>query len=235
MKPATTYKRPEDHVYLDVPVRDTHHKLIIGRLMSHFGVAAGDKIVEVGSGSGRYTDLMLDMGLKVAATEPDAVLAQKLRARLDGRPGLDVHEVAADNLDEIVAGARLVCGYHVLHHLDERTLLKLRETFEKQAASNRNFAGWFFLEPNPVNPLWVISVIITPGTTLSEERGVWRWSYYDKTLGGEVKSMFLGAVGLFPPRPFVAALPDWAQRIGSRLAPIRDPFHIYAVYGDKTR
>jgi SAM-dependent methyltransferase len=236
MKPGTTYRKPNDHVYLDASITDHHHKAILKRLMAGFGIKPGDRVLEVGAGSGRYTQALLSLGYKVVATEPSDALITKLRQRLPEREDLEVHQVTSEDILPVAQDVRLVCGFHVLHHIDRERLALLGSALAHLWSSLPAFGGWFFLEPNPNCPLWPLSILTTSATSFTEERGVWRWGCYDETLGtGEDRSTLLGSVGLYPPKPFVAKLPEWVQERGVCLKPLRDPLHIYAIYGRRRK
>ena len=90
MKLQTTYVRPELHTYLDATLTDLHHHRILTTLMNYFGLRPGDAVIEIGSGSGRYTEWLLRYGLHVTAVEPDPQLIGKLERRLEGARQLRV-------------------------------------------------------------------------------------------------------------------------------------------------
>jgi FkbM family methyltransferase len=57
-------------------------------------VAPGDLVFDIGANLGNRTDIFLALGARVVAVEPQAEIAQSLRARLDGNPNLTVLECA---------------------------------------------------------------------------------------------------------------------------------------------
>lgn len=65
---------------------------LINRLVDAAGISAGDRILEVGPGTGTLTEALLERGAQVIACELDRGLAQLLRDRLGDRPGFRLIE-----------------------------------------------------------------------------------------------------------------------------------------------
>lgn len=65
---------------------------MIRKLVDASGVGAGDRVMEVGPGTGTLTEELLDRGCEVTACELDRGLAQLLRERLGGRVGFTLIE-----------------------------------------------------------------------------------------------------------------------------------------------
>jgi hypothetical protein len=221
---------PAPH-YLNGKVADAHHRMILDDLLTRFEVRAGQRVVEVGAGSGRYTEALLDRGLEVIVIEPDPALVGLLRTRLGGRPGLDVRQVTVGECGDCFAAAHLVCGFHVLHHL---TLTELGALAAKLNRSpdclHPRFRGWFFLEPNPLSPLYPVQIALSPAMRWREERGIWNNDY--AVLGSRGTTPWLGNIGLFPPRQWVDRMPDILVRAGATLSRLRSPVHCYTVFGE---
>ena len=229
MTTTTTYQEPEKHTYLDAQIVDEHHARILDNLLRMLNIKAGDRVMEIGAGSGRQSKLLLDRGLRVVALEPDPFLAGKLRERLSSEQNLEILEGAAGADLPFPDDLRLVCGFHVLHHLDTQTLKNLKESFEL-LRRKQPFAGWFFLEPHPHNLLYPLQILITPGMQFKEEKGIWRKDW-GQLLGEPGKPPVLGDVGIFPPRPFLSSLPSKLQGFGTMPSTSCIIPRIYRVYG----
>jgi len=65
---------------------------LIRRLVDAAGVGEGDRVLEVGPGTGALTEHLLERGCAVVACELDRGLADLLRERLGGRPGFTLIE-----------------------------------------------------------------------------------------------------------------------------------------------
>jgi Ribosomal RNA adenine dimethylase len=226
-----TFQESGGHRYLNGHVLDDHHRMILDSVLAQFRVTAGDRVIEIGAGSGRYTEALLARGLRITVVEPDLDLLERLRRRLGHRSELTVRDGTIADCDAFEV-AHLVCGFHVLHHLSSRELGALSSKLDASARGVRqDFKGWFFLEPNPVSPLYPIQIALTRAMRWREERGIWTNNY--AVLSRDRNQVpRLGDVGLFPPRPWVARLPGVLRRSGAALSRHRSPVHCYTVYGE---
>ena len=69
--------------------RPTYPSELFDTIVEITGVAAGDRVLEIGAGTGKATDGFVARGLRVTAAEPSAGMAAVLRSR---RPEVVVHE-----------------------------------------------------------------------------------------------------------------------------------------------
>lgn len=226
----TTYAEPERHAYLHPPI-DPHHSDGVARILDALGVKASDLVIELGAGSGRFTEVILDLGVRVLAIEPDPVLLKGLESRLAGRDGVTffpgtIDKVTAEDLHAAVA----VIGFHVLHHLDRKSLEDLADRLRGEL-DRPTFRGFAFLEPNPWSPLFPIQIAFTPGMRFREERGLWGNDYAGVFAPRGVPVGTLGHQGLIPPplarRLPKSLLPD--MPLATRRA---QPFYLYRVIGN---
>lgn len=229
----TTYAEPERHAYLHPPI-DPHHRDGVARILDALGVEAGERVIELGAGSGRFTDVVLDLGVRVLAIEPDPILLSGSRERLAGREGIAFFEGTIENVAaEDLHSAAAVVGFHVLHHLDRKSLEALADRLRAEQ-DRPTFRGFAFLEPNPWSPLFPIQIALTPGMRFHEERGLWGNDYAAVFAPRGVAVGTLGHQGLIPP-PLARRLP------GSLLPgmPLRtqtaQPFYLYRVIGHVLR
>lgn len=233
MKPQTAYERPELHTYLDATLQDPHHERILTTVMRYFDLRPGDSVIEIGSGSGRYTEWLLAYGLHVTAVEPDRHLMQKLEQRLQGARHLRLVQSDIAGMRQHALDARAVCGFHLLHHLDAPTLAALADAVHDIHDRGRHFIGWFFLEPNPRNVLYPLQILMTHGMRFGEEAGIWRNDYRSAFVSLCRDSCELGTIGLFPPRAALAHLPGWLLRRGTDLKSGRSLLRLYTLYGHR--
>lgn len=233
MGETSTYENPLDHIYLDSPITDFHHNAIIDHILQRFDLKPGRRVVEIGAGSGRFTRMLLERGFEVVALEPEPALVKKLRQNLASFPGWHLEQKRAESCFSTTPDADFVCGFHVLHHLTPGILSQLRENLERYARHNKDFAGWLFLEPNPLNLLYPLQILTTPGMRFAEEKGIWSRDL-SALLTGDKKAAFLGTIGLIPPRPFTRYLPKTVQSLGTELSPKRSILRLYSVFGETT-
>lgn len=228
MTAKTLYNRPEDHTYLDVPITDRHHAFLISEMMRFLGLARNDLVVELGAGSGRYTQLLRAAGLQVLAFEPDPFFAAKIKEHFANDDGVSVVQGLLTTTAEVPDCCRAVVGFHVLHHLNSDHLRELRLTIDNQN-DHPAFKGWLFLEPNPLNVLWYLLILIIKGQTFREEKGMWV-NDYDKHLGYGT-SVCQGDFGFFPPRQAIKGIADRWCRLFGVIDGRKSPFRIYRLFG----
>jgi 16S rRNA A1518/A1519 N6-dimethyltransferase RsmA/KsgA/DIM1 with predicted DNA glycosylase/AP lyase activity len=94
----TLYESSLSHSYLDYDIVDYHHLHIIENLLRYFRINKGETILEIGSGTGRYTKQLLLSGLKVIATEPDHLLHKKLCRRLCDFKDVEIYRYGVKEL-----------------------------------------------------------------------------------------------------------------------------------------
>lgn len=221
------YINPESHKYLDTQISDIHHQLIVRNMMKTLRAIPGDVLVELGAGSGRYTELLLNMGYRVIAIEPDPVLANKLTERLSAVEGLII--INANPLDRTLYpdDVKAICGFHVLHHIRNEELNELYNLFADLLSSKRFLSGWLFLEPNPLNPLYLIQICLTEGMRITEEIGIWQ-KYPKRHFKGARD--IRGTCGWLPPRRWTGKLGQLCA-LGTSLSSHRMIWNSYQLIG----
>lgn len=225
------YKSSVDHSYLDTDIKDLSHRLIVTNLLTGFGIKPGDTVIEIGPGTGRYTSLLLSFGVKVIAFEPDDYLYSRFQTRLGSSPDVECHQRPIKEISAETFDISLLCGFHVLHHLDKENLLALSDLCNSFAKLSRAFKGWFFLEPNQCNPLYSLQILTTRGMSFSEEKGIWRFDYPELAAAAQGQSCFLGSVGVWPPRRIIQRLPERLQTIATTLKKSTNCYSLYRIYG----
>jgi SAM-dependent methyltransferase len=130
----------------------------------------GERVCEWGAGMGRFSVLFAHRGCALTAIELSPQLAAICRQNLGDRPQ---SRVEVGDILEVTEGLEpsytLLAGFFILHHLQE-----LEPYF--RAAQRLLLPGgrFVFVEPNPLNPLYLVQILCTPGMRLREESGVYR-------------------------------------------------------------
>jgi hypothetical protein len=206
LKPSTLYSNANAHGYLDESIEDPHQRAVVQCVIQQAQLCAGDHIIEIGAGSGRYTRLLLDLGLHVTATEPDDALRAKLEALRSDTCTISSASAGVAPIPEDVVG---VVGFHVLHHLNAHTIEALEHTIA-QAQTRDTWRGAAFLEPNPLNPLYLLQILASSSMRVSEEFRLWAWRFHRRGPGtlhvpahvGVVPPAIARRTGISPAKPF---------------------------------
>jgi SAM-dependent methyltransferase len=137
----------------------------IDKLSATANLSAGQKILEIGAGTGKFTLPMLENGLDIVSND----LSPVLLAKLDSSGGK--RSICCDVLDlpEHVVGERFdrIIGFFVLHHLINFD--NVFQTLAMIAASGGQIA---FCEPVAVNPLYYLQILLTPGMSFRGEPSI---------------------------------------------------------------
>lgn len=131
-------------------------------------VSPSDRILEVGCGMGRYTLLLAERGCPVEGLDPSPVLLNRLQEYNHGRFQIPLHCSAIEDATANHTGAfDVILGFFVLHHLHE-----LQKPFAAMATLLKPGGRVVFLEPNPLNILYYLQMLITPGMTWKGDGGI---------------------------------------------------------------
>lgn len=199
-----------------MPTGSPYHRRHVDELLSFAKVTAGDRLLEVGCGMGRYTLILAERGIDVTGLDLSPVLLERLRAYAG-----DLYELplfAADILnppEEFCRQFDVVAGFFTLHHLHV-----VDNCLAAMVSLLKPGGRLIFLEPNAYNPLYYIQIAFTPGMTWQGDKGVLamrkgavlRAMEHAGLVGLEVKRF-----GFFPPflanRPTGRILESWLERV----------------------
>lgn len=127
----------------------------IDRLSADAGLQPGQRILEIGAGTGKFTVPLLARGLDIVGNDLSPVLLEKFAAA-GGQKSIccDVldlpGQVGAERFDRII-------GFFVLHHL-----IEFDRVFEALAKVARPGGVIAFCEPVAWNPLYYLQILLTP-------------------------------------------------------------------------
>jgi SAM-dependent methyltransferase len=198
------------------PADSSYVRRQVDRLVAFAGLAAGERVLDVGCGMGRYTFALADRGLVVEGLDLSEALLERLREFDGGRYRIPLHCAdVVDPPDELRGRFDAVVGFFTLHHLHDLT-----GCLRAMGSLARPDGRVVFLEPNPFNPLYYIQMLVVPGMSWSGDRGI---------LSMRERNVFraMGAAGLanpaverfgfFPPfvvnRGFGPRLEDALERV----------------------
>lgn len=148
----------------DTPYLNRH----VDELLASAEIGAGDRVLEIGCGMGRYTLLLAERGVRVEGLDLSSVLLERLASFDEQRHRIPLH--CADVLDppaELLGGFDAVVGLFALHHLHD-----IPASLRSVARLLRPGGRVAFCEPNPLNPLYYVQIAVRPGMTWSGDRGI---------------------------------------------------------------
>ena len=137
------------------------------RTIDPLQLPTGARVLELGCGLGRFTELLLARGHHVTALDLSPALVERLEKTL-ASPRLTVAAGRAEDLGRLVTGTfDAVVGFFFLHHLEapDEVLAAARSVL----APGGRLA---FCEPNAFNPLVYVQVAVTPGMSFRGEPGI---------------------------------------------------------------
>jgi 2-polyprenyl-3-methyl-5-hydroxy-6-metoxy-1,4-benzoquinol methylase len=185
----------------------------VAELMREGKLLAGDRVLEVGCGMGRYTLLLAELGLRVEAMDMSAWLLERLDEFNCGRFEIPLH--CCDLIEhppEMAGRFDAVVGFFMLHHVHD-----LDHCLAGMRRLVRPGGKVLLLEPNPFNPLYYPQILLTPGMKWQAERGMLRMrrrdvfpAFHQAGLCGANLTRF----GFFP--PFLANR-GWGRTLESLL------------------
>ena len=184
-----------------VPRRSAYLERHVDELVRFADLTHEDDTLEIGAGMGRYTIPLLERGYRVEALDLSPVLLARLAEYNAGRPRPGLH--AADIADppaELEGRFDAAIGFFTLHHLHD-----LGACFGGIRRVLRPGGRVVFLEPNPLNPLYYVQMLITPGMTWEGDGGIVRMrpkTVFDALAASGFERCRLSSFGFFP--PFIA-------------------------------
>jgi SAM-dependent methyltransferase len=180
-------------------------------------LSPGERVLDVGCGMGRYTFALAERGLAVEGLDLSQELLDRLRAFDGGQFDIPLH--CADVLyppTELEGGFDAVLGFFTLHHVhDIRACLRSMTRLVKPGGRI------VFLEPNPLNPLYYVQMIVVPGMSWQGDKGILTMrasTVFDAMKAAGLERLVLRRFGFFP--PFVTNR-RWGPRVESVFERVR--------------
>jgi SAM-dependent methyltransferase len=167
------YDEADKHTHLAFDAASTYAKDLTDHLRHALQLTAGDRVLEVGAGAGRFTLHLAPYCRTVAALDTSPALLGALEQQ--SPPGSAVEPVCASVFDLPgpfgPASFDAVCGFFILHHLPDHEKL-----FGLIRGSLKPGGRVAFVEPNRLNPLFLVQVAVSREMTWEAERGMFTFS-----------------------------------------------------------
>ena len=195
-----------------VPVGSPYLERHVTEALGFASLGSDARVLEVGCGMGRYTLLLADR-VRVEGLDLSEVLLERLRKYDGGRHRIPLHCAdLADPPAELVGRFDAVMGFFMLHHVHD-----LAGCFSGAARLVRSGGSVVFLEPNALNPLFYVQILVTPGMTWEGDGGVARMRrgvIFEAMRKAGLEQLALRRFGFFPP---LLANRPWGRRFEARL------------------
>ena len=176
----------------------------MSQVLTRTGLANAKTILEVGSGSGRFTFHLIRKGLRLTAFDFSEEMLTCL-SQAAQRQALNHGQLLVKSGDITKAGELFgveqfdtIIGFFLLHHLeDARLALKALRGILKKGGE------LIFIEPNRLNPLFLAQVFFFRDMTWQGEKGTFRhgaWDYRDCMEEAGYTNVEIRKFGFFPPQ-----------------------------------
>jgi SAM-dependent methyltransferase len=170
----------------------------VDELVRFADLVEGERVLDVGCGMGRYTFPLAERGLRVEGLDLSQTLLDRLDGFNAGRYEIPLHRADVIDLADALHGQfDAVVGFFTLHHLHD-----LRVSYAAMARLVRPGGRVVFLEPNPLNVLYYVQIVVAPGMTWQGDKGILKMRPHTVFAAMEaagLSSRSITRFGLFPP------------------------------------
>jgi SAM-dependent methyltransferase len=189
----------------------------VERLVCLAALERGERVLDVGCGMGRYTFALADRGLVVEGLDLSEALLERLRTFDDGRYEIRTHR--GDILHpprELRGGFDALVGFFTLHHLHD-----LHGCLRSMRDLTKPGGRIVFLEPNPLNVLYYIQMLVVPGMSWKGDKGILNMrerTVFSAMESAGLENLALQRFGFFPP---LVTNRSWGPQLEARFERVR--------------
>lgn len=181
------YNKEKKHKYMDI---DNYDRLIFDYIYSLNLKNA--TVLEIGSGFGRYTKALSLVSKKVVSVEPNNYMFDILNKSFEKERNVELVKADIKYLatKQELINIDYIFLVHVLHHLQPEIFKLIKKLVDKLRAK------LIIIEPNHLNPLFLIQIIINKDMKFKEERRMFIDNsgllYKQYFLDKKIKRRFIG-------------------------------------------
>ena len=195
-----------------IPTESTYVNRHIERLCRFSNLSTNERILEVGCGMGKYTLPLAKGRLRIEGVDLSPVLLEHFDKFNEDKHNIPLHCFDILECPPAFEGRfDVVLGFFTLHHL-----VDLNEAFDAFTHYIRPGGRIVFFEPNGLNPLYYIQIMITPGMSWAGDKGLRNMTKRKLTAASRdagFKDLKMECFGMLPPvlmnRRFGPPLEDW--------------------------
>jgi len=192
------------HEHLRPRKQDFYAEKLVASIAESIDLGAGDRVLEVGAGFGRFTFALLERCHSVVAADLAPRTLEALEHLRDER-GIAAErctsrclDISAFDPNTLGERFRFLVGFFVLHHLPD-----LHDAIARLAVLLEPGGQMAFIEPNRRNPLFLAQVACCSDMTWAEEKGLFRLSHSgvaDAFRAAGLEPAPVRRFGFFPPQ-----------------------------------
>ena len=189
----------------------------VDRLVRFAALEPGDRVLDVGCGMGRYTFALADRGLAVEGLDLSQALLERFRAFDNGRYRIPLY--CGDVLhppSELRGNFDALVGFFTLHHLHD-----LGGCLQSMRTLARPGGRIAFLEPNPLNVLYYVQMLVVPGMSWNGDKGILNMRprvVAEAMEKAGLENLALERFGFFPP---LITNRRWGERLETLMESVR--------------
>ena len=185
-------------------------------------IGPGDRVLEVGCGMGRNTFILAQRGIRIEGLDLIQSLLDRMRAIDGGEYNIPLY--CCDVLEyprELTESFDAVIGFFALHHMHD-----LQACYQAMSEMLKPGGRIVFLEPNPLNPLYYLQILVTPTMSWQGERGLKNMRkpvLFQAMKSAGLQTCQLERFGFFP--PFVTN-----HAVGRRVEAVLERFPLWRPF-----
>lgn len=212
------------HHYMGV-VDTPFVNLILKEFIERGCINNKQKILEIGTGYGRFSLPLLKLGYNITLSDMSVDMINQLKKNVQLRR-LNVEIIQLDiTKQNLQQKYDVIYGFHTLHHLSD-----LHTTFNNMNILLKKNGKIIFVEPNPINPLYYIQLLLLKDMSWKGEKGILNMGdrYLKKIL---MQSNFnyvnISRFGFFPNFIVNTKIGSFLERLSNKTK--RNPIALYKI------